>query len=114
VTGNLGLEKADEIWVHERELIRDLEANHTRFAQIWLELGRQFGAMRALHEKMMSAHCTSSGVTGFSASWFRPAEDVSMPGQAAKTCSAVGLRSRFRLQIKSKLRAMSPALQLNA
>jgi hypothetical protein len=45
--------------------------------------------------KMRSAHCNSSGVTGFSASWFRPAEEVSMPGQLAKTCSAVGLRSRF-------------------
>jgi hypothetical protein len=30
-----------------------------------------------------------------------PAEDVSTPGQDAKTCSAVGLRRRFWLQMKS-------------
>ena len=53
---------------------------------------------------MRSAHSSSSGVTGLSAPRFSPAEEVSMPGQSAKICSAVGLRSRFWLQIKRTLR----------
>ena len=59
--------------------------------------------------KMMSAHCRSSGVTGFSAAWFRPADEASIPGQSAKTCPAVGLRSRFWLQRKRTLRLIAAA-----
>src|SRR5207342_2362307 len=59
--------------------------------------------------KMMSAQCSSSGVTRFSASWLSPAEDVSMPGQLANTCSAVGLRNRFWLQMKRTWRAKGSA-----
>src|SRR4249919_458507 len=47
-----------------------------------------------------SAHSRSSGVSGLSASWSTPADAVSMPGQSANTCSAVGLRRRLRLQRK--------------
>src|SRR4249919_3061892 len=50
--------------------------------------------------KTTSAHSRSSGVRGLSASWSTPAEAVSMPGQSANTCSAVGLRRRLRLQRK--------------
>src|SRR5688572_23156304 len=56
--------------------------------------------------KIRSAHCSSSGVSGLSAPTFSPADAVSMPGQFAKTCSAVGLRRRFWLQRKSTLRAI--------
>ena len=51
--------------------------------------------------KMRSAHISSSGVTGFSASWLRPAEATSIPGHDENKRSAVGLRSRFWLQINS-------------
>jgi hypothetical protein len=49
--------------------------------------------------KIVSAHSSNSGVTGFSASWFVPAELTSMPARLEKTCSAVGLRSRFWLHM---------------
>lgn len=45
--------------------------------------------------KTISAHSTSSFDNGFSASLFVPAEETSISGQFAKTCSAVGLRSLF-------------------
>src|SRR3546814_19957510 len=54
--------------------------------------------------KMMSAQAKSSGVTGLVASWLKAADDVSIPDASAKTCSAVGLRSLLRLQMKRTLR----------
>jgi len=45
----------------------------------------------------MSAHSITSGVQGTSASLSKPADVTSMPAWAEKTCSAVGLRSRFQL-----------------
>src|SRR6476620_5807364 len=50
--------------------------------------------------KIMSDHARTSGVTGLPASFPRPADCVSMPGRSEKTCSAVGLRSRFCVQMK--------------
>ena len=51
--------------------------------------------------KMISAHSNNSGVTGFSASLFSPADAHSNSDQDENTCSAVGLRSLFWLQMKS-------------
>ena len=50
--------------------------------------------------KMMSAHSTSSGVTGFSASGLSPADEHSRSVRAENRCSAVGLRREFCLQMK--------------
>jgi len=51
--------------------------------------------------KIISAHVICSSDTIVIASAARPAESASMPGQQENTCSAVGLRSRFRLQMNS-------------
>jgi hypothetical protein len=51
-------------------------------------------------ERAFKIHSTSSGVSGFSVSWLVPAELHSMAGWSANTCSAVGLRRRFWLQMK--------------
>ena len=48
-----------------------------------------------------SAHSMSSGVTEFSASGLKPADAHSTFGYSENTCSAVGLRQRLRLQMKS-------------
>ena len=58
--------------------------------------------------KIKSAHSSSSGVTGICAPWLSPADAVSMPGHDEKTCYAVGLRSRFWLQMKSTFRKRVP------
>ena len=54
-------------------------------------------------QKIVLAHSSSSGVTGLSESALTPADEVSIPGQAENTCSAVGLRSRFLPQMKRTL-----------
>src|SRR6266850_3972236 len=51
---------------------------------------------------MMSAHSTSSALSGVLASLSRPAEATSTLGQDENTSSAVGLRSRFWLQTKRR------------
>src|SRR3990167_1849776 len=56
--------------------------------------------------RINSAHSSSSGLTGLSASRLTPADAVSTPGQSAKTCSAVGLRRRFLAQINRTLSDM--------
>jgi hypothetical protein len=53
--------------------------------------------------KMMSAHSICSDDNGTFAPFEMPAESVSIPGQVEKICSAVGLRSRLALQMKSTL-----------
>lgn len=53
--------------------------------------------------RIVSAQTMSSADTGQSASWPVPADAVSMPGQSANTCSAVGLRKRFLPQTKRTL-----------
>lgn len=63
--------------------------------------------------KMTSAHSTSSGDSGLSAPRFVPAEAVSRPGRSANTCSAVGLRRRFWLQMKRR-RKLRAARLINA
>src|SRR6218665_309416 len=56
--------------------------------------------------KIRSAQCSNSGDTGVLASLPSPADCVSMPGQLANTCSPVGLRRRFWVQMKRTLRGM--------
>src|SRR5882762_2861255 len=51
---------------------------------------------------MMSAHSTSSALSGVLASLSRPAEATSTLGQDENTSSAVGLRSLFWLQTKRR------------
>ena len=53
----------------------------------------------------ISAHSSRSGVQGTSASLPKPADITSRPASAAKTCSAVGLRSRFRPH-RNRMRAV--------
>src|SRR6218665_537904 len=53
--------------------------------------------------KIKEAHSICSVESRFSASGLRPAESTSISGQDEKTCSAVGLLKRLRLQIKSTL-----------
>ena len=50
---------------------------------------------------MTSAQSISSALSGVSASLLVPAEAASISGRCENTCSAVGLRSLFRLQTKS-------------
>src|SRR5688500_11268234 len=50
VARNLGLEQADQIRIHEFELLRYVEADDALVAQVFLELGRQLGAVRPLHD----------------------------------------------------------------
>ena len=57
--------------------------------------------------KMMSAHSICSDDNGTFAPFEMPAESVSIPGQVEKICSAVGLRSRLALQMKSTLVTLS-------
>jgi hypothetical protein len=54
---------------------------------------------------MMSAHSTTALSSGVTASRLRPADATSMPGHVENTRSAVGLRSRLRLQMKSTFTA---------
>src|SRR5688500_13482549 len=56
-----------------------------------------------------SAHSIKSEETGTVASELRPADITSTPGHSDKTASAVGLRSRFWLQINSNLFITGPA-----
>jgi hypothetical protein len=65
-----------------------------------LKARRKLAAMLLLHEKMMSAHATRSGVSGLSASALVPADATSNRGSSANICSAVGLRRRFLPQTK--------------
>jgi len=51
--------------------------------------------------KIISAHAICSADTSVIASGARPAESASTPSQEENTSSAVGLRSRFRLQMNS-------------
>src|SRR6266446_6434380 len=51
---------------------------------------------------MMSAHSTSSALSGVSASSLMPAEATTTLGQDENTASAVGLRSLFWLQTKRR------------
>lgn len=80
-------------------------SRHTTLARARWGLKRVeiFARCERSMQKIVSAHSSNSGVTGLSESALVPAEEVSMPGQSAKTCSAVGLRSRFLPQMKRTL-----------
>src|SRR3546814_9136600 len=47
----LGLKQCDQLRLHEREVVRDREADDTSAAQVRLELGRELRAVHALHDK---------------------------------------------------------------
>jgi hypothetical protein len=68
-----------------------------------LNLAESLARCERSMQKIVSAHWSNSAVTGLSESTLIPADEVSMPGQSANTCSAVGLRSRFLPQIKRTL-----------
>lgn len=48
---NLGLQQTDELRIHELVFIRDIKANDSSLHQMGFELGRELGAVRALHDE---------------------------------------------------------------
>jgi len=95
------LEESNERRLHEFELIRDVETNDPLASQVLAKFFRKLASIVFSMTKMTSLHARRSEHTGVSASGFSPAEATSKPGRFAKTRSAVGLRSRFWLQMKS-------------
>jgi len=51
VTRNSCLEQLDEFMVHELVLVANIQAYDPNFTQVFLELGRELVAVRALHDK---------------------------------------------------------------
>ena len=51
VRNNFTFKQFDERWLHELEVICNVEANHVLAGEVWLELSRQPGLMRLLHDE---------------------------------------------------------------
>ena len=93
-------QQRDQCLVHEIVFVGDVEADQAQVFELGLVALLHFVRCAFSMTKTMSAQRSESGVSGFSASLVVPADAVSMPGCVAKTCSAVGLRRRFWLQMK--------------
>lgn len=104
VAADLCLEQANQRRIHEVVIVGDIEADHPLAAEIFLEPAAQLVEMAFSITKITSAQSIISPSSGISASLFVPADMASMPGYCEKTCSAVGLRSRFWLQMKRRFR----------
>ena len=51
VRRNFAFEQFDERWLHELEVICNVEANDMFAGEVWFELSRQPGLMRLLHDE---------------------------------------------------------------
>jgi hypothetical protein len=99
-TANPAFEHSNQDRIHESVVVGNVEADDALALQMRAKLTGELAAMRISMTKMTSAQSTCSEDNNTLAPDEMPAESVSTPGQAEKTCSAVGLRKRLALQTK--------------